>query len=53
MVVSPMSITSAPTLSSAARATAWNIGPVTRLSRPSTTARDPPRAMAHAPNAAA
>jgi hypothetical protein len=59
VVVSPTSITWAPTLSSAALATRWNSGPETRLSRPSTMARDGAaplprgRAIDHAPNAAA
>ena len=65
-MVRPMSITSAPTLSSAADAMRWKSGPETRLSRPSTMARDgvapldpaPPctvraRAIDQAPNAAA
>ena len=48
----PTSITVHPTDWRAACTTRVNMGPETRLSRPTTTVRTPPR-DAHAPNAAA
>ena len=50
VVVRPTSMTRAPTACRALIATRWNIGPETRLSRPSTTAPRPPAlATAQAP----
>ena len=49
----PTSTTSQPTDCSAAAAARWNMGPLTRESRPRTTVRPGPRRRAYAPNAAA
>ena len=53
VVVSPMSMTSQPTSCSVPTTMRWNMGPETRLSRPTTMAREGLFPIDHAPNAAA